>query len=142
MEWCFQQYFSYLFIVAVSFIGGGNWGKPPTCRKSEAGNRRRTDNTNDKTKKRTKRQKRSTLLLVSLDCQLLIPLRFSLTFNIYKTLYTENKWSWSSKANPTRKRGELMYSGRVGSNLFYTVYSMALFILTFIPGIYQIFQLT
>jgi hypothetical protein len=31
----FQQYFSY--IVAVSFIGGGNWNtrnKPPTCRKS------------------------------------------------------------------------------------------------------------
>jgi hypothetical protein len=28
----FQQYFSY--IVAVSFIGGGNRGKPPTCRKS------------------------------------------------------------------------------------------------------------
>jgi len=31
----FQQYFSY--IVAVSFIGGGNWRtwrKPPTCRKS------------------------------------------------------------------------------------------------------------
>jgi hypothetical protein len=31
----FQQYFSY--IVAVSFIGGGNWStrwKPPTCRKS------------------------------------------------------------------------------------------------------------
>ena len=87
MEWCFQQYFSYLFIVAVSFIGGGNWRKPPTCRKSEVVNRRRTDNTNDKTKKTTKRQKRSTLLLVSLDCQLLMPLRFSLTFNIYKTLY-------------------------------------------------------
>ena len=36
--WClmpFQQYFSY--IVAVSFIGGGNWSsrrKPPTCHKS------------------------------------------------------------------------------------------------------------
>jgi hypothetical protein len=30
--WCFQQYFSY--IVAVSFIGGGNRRKPPTCRKS------------------------------------------------------------------------------------------------------------
>jgi hypothetical protein len=31
----FQQYFSY--IVAVSFIGGGNWNnlrKPLTCRKS------------------------------------------------------------------------------------------------------------
>jgi hypothetical protein len=31
----FQQYFSY--IVAVSFIGGGNWSaerKPPTCRTS------------------------------------------------------------------------------------------------------------
>jgi len=31
----FQQYFSY--IVAVSFIGGGNWStrrKPPTCHKS------------------------------------------------------------------------------------------------------------
>ena len=31
----YQQYFSY--IVAVSFIGGGNWSirrKPPTCRKS------------------------------------------------------------------------------------------------------------
>jgi hypothetical protein len=28
----FQQYFSY--IVAVTFIGGGNWRKPPTCRKS------------------------------------------------------------------------------------------------------------
>jgi len=31
----FQLYFSY--IVAVSFIGGGNWStrrKPPTCRKS------------------------------------------------------------------------------------------------------------
>jgi hypothetical protein len=31
----FQQYFSY--IMAVSFIGGGNWStqrKPPTCRKS------------------------------------------------------------------------------------------------------------
>jgi hypothetical protein len=31
----FQQYFSY--IMAVSFIGGGNWNtwrKPPTCRKS------------------------------------------------------------------------------------------------------------
>jgi hypothetical protein len=28
----FQQYFSY--IVAVSFIDGGNWRKPPTCRKS------------------------------------------------------------------------------------------------------------
>ena len=27
----FQQYFSY--IVAVSFIDGGNWRKPPTCRK-------------------------------------------------------------------------------------------------------------
>ena len=22
------------YIVAVSFIGGGNWEKPPTCRKS------------------------------------------------------------------------------------------------------------
>jgi hypothetical protein len=37
VEWImvFQQYFSY--IVAVSFIGGGNWStleKPPTCRKS------------------------------------------------------------------------------------------------------------
>ena len=33
--WYFQQYFTY--IVAVSFIGGGNWStrrKPPTCRKS------------------------------------------------------------------------------------------------------------
>jgi hypothetical protein len=36
--WCltpFQQYISY--IMAVSFIGGGNWStrrKPPTCRKS------------------------------------------------------------------------------------------------------------
>jgi len=28
----FQQYFSY--IVAVGFIDGGNWRKPPTCRKS------------------------------------------------------------------------------------------------------------
>jgi len=27
----FQQYFSY--IVAVSFIGGGTWSKPPTCHK-------------------------------------------------------------------------------------------------------------
>jgi len=30
----FQQYFSY--IVAASFIGGGNRRKPPTCRKSLA----------------------------------------------------------------------------------------------------------
>jgi len=35
MVFNFQQYFSY--IVAVSFIGGGNrstWRKPPTCHKS------------------------------------------------------------------------------------------------------------
>jgi len=35
VEHHFQQYFRY--IVAVSFIGGGNWRtgiKPPTCRKS------------------------------------------------------------------------------------------------------------
>ena len=29
----FQQYFSY--IMAVSFIGGGNWRKPPTCRNEQ-----------------------------------------------------------------------------------------------------------
>jgi hypothetical protein len=28
----FQQYCSYM--VVVSFTGGGNWRKPPTCRKS------------------------------------------------------------------------------------------------------------
>ena len=35
VECHFQQYFSY--IVAISFIGGGNWStekKPQTCRKS------------------------------------------------------------------------------------------------------------
>jgi len=35
----FQHYFSYIYIVAVSFIGGGNRStrrKPPTCRKSLA----------------------------------------------------------------------------------------------------------
>jgi hypothetical protein len=33
----FQQYFSYMYIVAVSFIGGGNQSsrrKPPTCHKN------------------------------------------------------------------------------------------------------------
>ena len=38
--WCLtplQQNFSYMYIMAVSFIGGGNWStrrKPPTCCKS------------------------------------------------------------------------------------------------------------
>jgi len=30
VEHHFQQYFSY--IMAVSFIGGGKWRKPPTCK--------------------------------------------------------------------------------------------------------------